>query len=305
MDFSNKSKFFLWSRPVFMLVLFLAAFAAVICLVHLNTSRTRQVELVNSTVSVSDSMRLRLKGNEDYLLMLAKNRSDGSLNSVQFRERASNYVHEHPEIINITWVDADFFIRDVAPLAPNRQIVGLHLDLPEPKRVSQLAKEKRRPIYTRPFEAIQGKPSFEIWVPVFNGDNFLGLFAGVYSCDGTLRHLFPKQNYPAFHASLVDAAGRVLSGLPKSGPVDETLVQNAPLTPDESGVVLRLGSYGLGRLGWTLQILEFLCLALVLGMAYAIWSLNREVMARKETAKELNRKTVQLEDELAARQITL
>ena len=300
----NKSKSTLLYCLAFMLILILVVFSAVIWLGDLNTSKTRQSELANSTVSVSESIRLRLKGNEQYLQMLAKHRADGSLNAGLFQERASDYVREHPEMINITWVDADYFIRDVAPWASNKEIVGLHLDLPEPKRVSQLAKETRQPVYTRPFEAIQGKPSFEIWIPVFEGNSFLGLFAGVYSCEKVLQHLVSEQVYQTHHASLLDVRGRILSESHKSGPVDKELVNQALLTPGASGVYLQLGSYGPGRLAWALQMLELLCLALVLGMAYALWALNREVNARKQTEEKLCLKTVLLEEELAARQIS-
>jgi PAS domain S-box-containing protein len=301
---SNNSKLPLWYGPVFLLATFIAAFFAVILLANRNTSNTSRNELANSAVSASKSIQLRLKGNEDYLTMLGKHRADGSLNAALFQERATKYVLEHPEIINITWVDADYFIRDVAPLAPNRQILGLHLDLPEPKRASQLAKETRQPVYTGPFEAIQGKPSFEIWVPVFDGDNFLGLFAGVYSCQKTLQSLVSQQVYQTYYASLVDQTGRTLSELPKNGQVDEKLVHKAILTPGHGGVYLQLGSYGLGRLGLALQMLELLCLALVLAMSYAMWALNREVTSRRLAEKRLYQKTVLLEEELAERLVS-
>ena len=91
----------------------------------------------------------------------------------------------------MTWVDATHVIRDVAPLAGNRQILGLTSTLPEPKRVARLAREGHAPVYTRPFEAIQGRPSFEVWVPVFRAGEFTGLLAGVYSCVRLLQEAVP------------------------------------------------------------------------------------------------------------------
>jgi PAS domain S-box-containing protein len=303
MDFPKKSKSPLWFGPAFMLATFLVAFAAVIWLASQKISTSRQNELVKSTLSVSQSIRLRLEGNENYLLMLANHRAAGTLNARQFQERATSYALGHPEIINITWVDADYFIRDAAPLPANKQIIGLHLDLPEPKRVSRLARETRQPVYTRPFEAIQGQTSFEIWVPVYAGNKFLGLFAGVYSCEKVLRGLVATQLSEAYHVGLVDATGRVLSQLPQSGQVDDKLVHKALLTPRESGVFLQLGSYAPG-IAWALPMFEFLCLALVLGMAYAMWVLNREVNARKQTQEQLQLKTFRLEEELTERQLS-
>ena len=301
MNHSNYSKSRFGNGTAFLVALFVAAFVSVILLANINASRTRQNELTNSAVSVSESIRLRLQGNEDYLQMLAKNLADGSLTAELFQERASSYVIGHPEIINITWVDSDFFIRNVAPLASNRQIIGLHLDLPEPKRVSQLAQRLRQPVYTRPFEAIQGKPSFELWVPVFAGNNFLGLFAGVYSCERTLQSLVSRQVCLNYHTSLVDATGRMLSESPNSGPLDPKLVHRTCLTPGESGVFLQLGSYRSGRIGRVLQLLELLCIVLALAMAYTMWALNRQVNVRKQTEEMLYLKTSLLEEQLAER----
>src|SRR6185369_10885320 len=165
--------------------------------------------------------------------------------------------------------------------AGNRQILGLKLNLPEPKRASQLARERRSPVFTRPFEAIQGKSSFELWVPVFRGDTFLGLFAGVFSCDMTLRHLIPPEQAKLNQVSLVDAAGKVLCELPASGYVVQERSRQVPLTPAESGVMLRLSGYRQAVIDWRLLSLELLCLALVLGICYVLWNLKREIEERK------------------------
>ena len=150
-----------WFGPAILLGLFIVTLITVLWLIQENTRKVKQSELVDTVETVCGSIRLRLKGNQDYLLMLAKERGDGAMDARSFQKRASRYVADHPEMINITWVDASFHVHDVAPLASNRQILGLRLDLPGPKRASRLAMERRQPVYTHPFEAIQGKPSRE------------------------------------------------------------------------------------------------------------------------------------------------
>jgi len=145
MDVSTQRNSRLWYVPAIMAGSFMMAFAAVLWLIHQNTSKTRQNELVSNAESASGTIRLRLAGNADYLLMLAQERAGGALGAESFQERGSRFVADHPEMICINWVDADFRITDVAPLAPNRQIVGLRLELPEPKRASQLAGNESGP----------------------------------------------------------------------------------------------------------------------------------------------------------------
>lgn len=278
-----------WFGPALMLCALIFFFITVFWLIERNTYKHKRNEITNDAESIGDSIRLQLNGNRDYLLMLAKERGDGAIDGTSFQERASRYVADHPEMINITWVDAEYLIRDVAPLAPNRQIVGLRLNLAEPKRVSRLARERRQPVYTRPFEAIQGSPSFEIWVPVFQGDVFLGLFGGVYSCERTLRHLVSSHMSKIYPIALEDASGKILWELPETGSVDKRLIHRVFLTPPESGVQLRFMGYGRGVTEWSLLLLEMLCLAFVLAMAWAMWGLKREIEVRRWTEVELRK----------------
>jgi len=278
-----------WFGPALMLCAFIFFFITVFWLIERNSYKNKRNELANDAESIGDNIRLRLKGNQDYLLMLAKERGDGNIDAASFQEHAARYVADHPEMINITWVDAAYLIRDVAPLAPNSQIVGLRLNLEEPKRASQLARKLRHPVYTRPFEAIQGSPSFEIWVPVFQGDVFLGLFGGVYSCEGTMRHLISAHMSKSYPIAMEDASGKVLWELPEAGTVDERFVHRVSLTPPESGVQLRFKVYGRGVTEWSLLLLEMLCLAFVLAMAWAMWGLKREIEVRTWTEVELRK----------------
>jgi PAS domain S-box-containing protein len=281
-----------WFRPALLAGAFLLVVGALLWLVHADEKHRRAEDLADSTQSVRASIRLRLRGNEDYLLLLAEARSRDALSAEEFRQRADRYVAAHPELINVTWVDASYVIRDVAPLAGNRQIVGLTLTLPEPKRVARLARERQAPVYTRPFEAIQGRPSFEVWVPVFRGGEFTGLFAGVYSCVRLLQETVPSESARRHHFELRDDAGALLGELPQAGTPDPGWHREVELSPPGQGVTLRLQSYGPGAGPAVLLLLGVLSGALALGMGYSLWALKKDGMRRqqaKEDLRKLNR----------------
>ena len=291
----------LWFSPAIMLATLLLVFGLIIWFTEGNNRKAKQNDLSTRTKTFSGTLQLILEGNESYLSMLAFERSAGELSPSLFQQRASEYVQAHPELINITWVDADFLIREVAPLAPNRQIVGLKLNLPEPKRVSRLARELRQPVYTRPFEAIQGKPSFEVWVPVYKDDTFQGLFAGVYSCERLLDQLISHTRPRLYYLSLTDRTGRLLAGVPRPEPLDRELVSDAPVTSEESGILLRVTRYREPR-DWRLDLLKLLSLLLVAGMGYTLWKLKREIDERRRVEVELSQQAVMLEQEVRERQ---
>jgi two-component system, cell cycle sensor histidine kinase and response regulator CckA len=292
----------LWLGPALLLAAFLLLSGAILFITQQNTQKSRRSDLAMKADSLQKNLQLTLEGNSAYLLMLALERSAGELDPALFQERASLYVKAHPELINITWVDADFFIRDVSPLPPNRQIVGLKLNLPEPKRASQLARELRQPVYTRPFEAIQGKPSFEIWVPVYRDGTFLGLFGGVYSCQRLIERVSAQAQLRQHHLELLDHSGRVLGELPQTGQLEQKLVLTLPVPAHGSDLFLRLNAYQRGQ-DWRLTVLGLVSLALVLGMALTLWKLKREVEERRRTQEELREQALQLELEVAERQM--
>ncbi len=276
----------LWFAPAIFLGSFIFAFAMLLWFLHSNAYKLEKEELSADVSAVQNTVNLQLNGTRDYLLMLAKERGSGDMDAKSFQERAVRYVTDHPEMINITWVDADFVVRDVAPFAANKQILGLRLDLPEPKRASHLAKQQRQPVYTRPFEAIQGKPSFEIWVPVFHNGAFLGLFGGVYSYEKLLYSVVGPKVRKTCNVKVVDVSGKVFSELPPVGPLDEGMVYRVPMTPPENGFILFYGC-GRGGIGWELLLLELLCMALVLAMAYSMLGLKREIGEHKRADEAL------------------
>ena len=282
-------------------VIFLLVLALIIRFTEGDNLKATKNDLTTITKTLSASLQLTLEGNASYLEMLAFERASGKLSGPLFQERAAQYVQAHPELINITWVDADFFITDVAPLAPNRQIVGLKLNLPEPKKASRLARERRTPVYTRPFEAIQGKPSFEIWVPVYRGDTFLGLFGGVYSCDKLLQQLITQTRPRMYHLSLTDSGGRLLASSPQLEAVDRGFLKESVITDDASGVMLRVTRYQ-SRTDWRLALLKGISLLLVMGMGYALWMLKLEIDERRRAEEEVKQKAAELEEEVAERQ---
>jgi PAS domain S-box-containing protein len=170
---------------------YLAAIAlllmTIVFYINVIIANKQKKELLLVSQEVGLAIENKLQGNLDYIKLLAEMRRRNEIKPSDFEERSAAYLKAHPELINFTWVDENFYIQSVSPLNGNRQIIGLHLDLAEPARVSKLAKKTRSAQYTQAFEAIQGNCSFEVWYPVYRKSEFLGLIAGVYACEKLLR----------------------------------------------------------------------------------------------------------------------
>lgn len=283
-----------WFAPALMLLGFMIMFGLLIGLIQMRLDHYTRKEMVVDIDAVTQSISQRLKGNEDFLIMISKDRAANFLDPVRFQLRASSYVANHPEMINITWVDSSFFVREVAPLKGNEQIIGLHLDLPEPQRASQLARQTRKPQYTRVFEAIQGNPSFEIWVPVYNGDTFLGLMAGVYSCEKLIHHLVPEHIREHNEIRLQEDPKTVVWSLNHTNPVLDEEESRTLFATSDSKLMLSFSRFSWGLIDWLLMVTMVLCIALVGGMAYLMWKSRADAKRRIRTQNMLHQQNMEI-----------
>ncbi|HET6559948.1 MAG TPA: ATP-binding protein [Prolixibacteraceae bacterium] len=282
-----------WFTPALMLLGFVFVFGFLIWLIQIRLHRLTHEEMTTDSKAVTEMVRMRLTANEDYLLMIAKDVAVNSLDHSQFQLRASRYVESHPEMINITWIDSSFVIQDVAPLESNLQILGLSIDLEEPRKASRRAKQLRQPQYTNVFEAIQGDASFEIWVPVFEGNTFRGLLAGVYSCDHLINHVVPQQIRERYGIAILDGNGNAvwqpdinLQTLPETEA--DTLIATT-----DSQLIVSFSRLGWGLMDKTMWMIMLFCVLLVVGMAYSMWTNKAETKRRIKTEEALNRQNIE------------
>jgi|GEM_PF-2473200 len=149
----------------------------------------------------------KLTAHRDYFTLITQQIAHQAMTADEYQNRVSQYVQDHPGLINVTWADKEFIIRHTAPYEANKQVVGLALSLPEPKRASRLAHFNRSPIYTKPFVVIQGHPAFELYLPIYNQDEFLGTLGLVYSLEQLMAASISAAINQDYKVELLDRAG--------------------------------------------------------------------------------------------------
>lgn len=276
------------------LAFFMIALAALVSKAWFDIQESRQHETGYITDELVLGIGNRLRGHEDYLQLLAQMRIRNEVSPETFEERTQDYLTEHPELINFTWVDQDSYIQGVAPLEGNAQILGLHLDLPEPARVSALAKETRQAQYTSSFEALQGDCSFEVWVPVYRDNQFLGFFAGVFSCQRVLDAVTSPAVLERFSIMFTNQLGANFAQhlSPQRSLSD---IQKSKLLPINNGMQLLVKRYREGF--WDINLLVLLVTVLSLGMIIliSVFSMQREVKRRAVLQGNLERANDELQ----------
>lgn len=158
-----------------------------------------------------------------------------------------------------------------------------------------------RGLAIRPFNVIQGLTAVEVYVPVYRGDEFLGTFGGVYSCERLLRHAISPDIGSAYQLSLIGGSGDIVIALPADEPLNSSLSETILLDPPGYKLALRLNGYDYDSWNWTMKILFALCFALAVGMAWGMWALKHDITIRKQTEVELEKARDDLEQRVKER----
>ena len=274
-------------------IVFVIAFSILLILLLLkihNSSRVEQQRNVEDfSKNVARRVEFKLNGNLDYLNLLAKERAEGILKTESFNSKLEDYLLAHPEFINITWVDSLFVIENVAPIKGNSFIIGLLVDLPEPKKASRKAKETKQPVYTKPFEAIQSNSSFEVWVPVFNGDEFLGLLAGVYSCDKLLNSCLDNEDYQNSQICLLNEESNVIALYPKKLKQTNSISYTEDLNLLNLNMKIKFEIINKQSFGWISILLLSSTILFILGFSFSLYKLTEENRLRKQAQVKLEK----------------
>ena len=248
---------------------------------------TQQYDFTKALIKTSEDIERKLETDREYLQLIAEELSQQNLDPTSFQKRLTSYVNDHPGLINVTWSDSDFVIRHTAPMEGNSQVIGLKLLLPEPKRASRLAYNSRQPVYTRPFIVIQGKPAFELYVPIFNQNQFLGTLGGVYSINKLMGSILKRDpTLSHYKIEVSDAIDNVF--------YQNTYNQNSirlskaiPLKPVGGNLWLRVSSFQQGPSN-DMRMLMLFAFTLAFGLVGTIWIQYRESCKHWRISKELH-----------------
>jgi diguanylate cyclase (GGDEF)-like protein len=294
-----------WTGPIALAGAFVLLSAVITGLSYYSINNQHRQELLEQAEIIRVDIRNRLKDSLDYIQLLTLARTSDNLTEVEFQHRVSDYVSTHPELINITWIDEQFIIRNVAPLAGNQQIIGLEIDLKEPRRASRLAKELRLPVYTHPFVAIQGPSAFEVWVPVYRGNKFMGLFAGVYSVPSLFKTVLTDEKLQHFGISMITHDGKMVDRTLLNDTKEVHLTQTVALSPPGYDIALRLDRYQSQVWRWDTIILALLAFSLAISVFWGMFILLRARTELQQRYHQLSEAQDALHREKEFFQVTL
>lgn len=143
--------------------------------------------------------------------------SRGGTPKIEWEADAQNYLRDYPGFQAIEWIDRDFYVRWIVPLAGNEAAQNLNLAF-EPRRKAALeaARQKETVTVTRKINLVQGGKGFLVYVPIFlnnqikeeplnsQQNSFDGFILGVFRLQSLLDTLLDENVAPGYDLAIFD-----------------------------------------------------------------------------------------------------
>lgn len=286
-----------WFGPAVLAVLFVAMLSVLLVMLERANHRQNEADLAAHLETALAAIERRIESNDTILASIVAGQADPM---PQVRPQVQRFLNDRPELLMIAQINAGGNIGWIEPEQDGSPLVGQSASLIVPLNAMERTVRAGRIGYSAPYQTANGENGFATIIPMADGENRSAVVC-VYSTERLLRQTMPRQTVMNHHVSLVDADGLVVAALPTGERTDPTLTDGQALSPPNNGLVLKLSQYR--RPFWTLGTLAMmaLCVSLVAGMAWGMWSLKRQVRKRIRAEIGLRRARDELEQRVAAR----
>ncbi|WP_374318589.1 PAS domain S-box protein [Aquabacterium sp.] len=290
-------------------ILFLAAIIAAFWYLRNEELEREQESVKRDTEVVQQQIRLRMVESQEQLVRLGREVSIKAITPEQFLHQAADFVRTRPEVISVSWIQANQNVRatHTSLSLPYQSTAPLDLD-PSGNQVSpydplhearesqdafRLAKEKGQPVYSLPYTNAMSVRVIQVHIPLVDRNGFMGTVVAEYSLEALMRYVVPLEVSGRHAMSLVRIGGAVLTNTVNAGLEDAakpTFVHEVIVTPVGNGLILR----GMGFRTSTKLVGNTLFWMVVALSALTVWTLVgtlRHMRRRADIQKTLVQET--------------
>lgn len=247
-----------WVLPRVALVLFLAAIAALVWLLHSADREEQRAAMISDVLWMEQDLRFHLDRNVELIAQLGQEAADRRFDVEAFELRARSLVANGQGLLKLERLTA---------------IDPADADLAAPAR---LADQLGRAVYLPHRTAQDGDVQFDVLVPLGAG---LGWMRGRYSITQMLTRSVPWWFAERYKLDVIDLTERVLATKSKVASENDDLNYSLAFDPPGHGLHLRVTAYhGDTRLLPALLVITIVGLAMT--MLWSLWALRRHLNRR-------------------------
>lgn len=244
--------------PLVSVLLFLAVIIAAFWYLRNEELEREQESVKRDTEVVQQQLRLRLIENQEHVQRLARDVNFKAISVEQFMLQASDFVRPRPEVLSLSWVQANEQVKAVRTTLTLSLESGQPIDRDplenqadhytplhksrETRQAFAQARERNQPTYSQPFLNTAGIKAIQLHLPMMDRQGFAGALIAEYSLETLMRHQVPQEILQRHAMSLVRADGDLITssvGAVTSRSAKPSFVHDVIVTPIGNGLLLR------------------------------------------------------------------
>ena len=275
----------LWTAPYLAVGVFAVAMLVVTALLQWREQDTAQAALEGDMHWAERTIEARIRGHQDFLASLAREREFGRLDYEAFQVRASRYVRDNPEFAAIVWVDTGGKVEWVAPNEATATFTGDQLTGARLDSLNE-ALRQRRQRFGADYLELGRDPSTDLIQPVQRGSSDLGAFVAPLSLAALMRTSLPTWFSARYRLSLIDQSQRELYANSSLRPTDRRLAGEISLDLADTRFALNVVAHRTGG-AWLPYVPAALIGLLTVLAAASLVQLRRHAEHRARTEEQL------------------
>ena len=236
-----------WSRA-----LFAGIAAAALCLCGVawlasSEDAARRDDLEHETRLVARQFSTRLKGAlEKCTIALGQMalflENSETVTDAEFQSYSASTIRQVPMFLRISLLDKGLKVHSVAPIGPNRWLVGVDSrTFPTAYEAARRARDTRAPVFSGPMRLFDGPRGFLLAVPVFKGGRFDGAVVGTIRSTDFAAGLILPAVLERYEEIVVASGAHLLPGV-------------LPEIPPASERPTAVSSFSLGGVAWEVRL---------------------------------------------------
>lgn len=260
------------------LVLFLGALGTLVWLTHQHDADEQQATLISDALWIEQTLRFQLDRNEAQLQQLGPELLGATPPLAQTEAHVRQLLNQDRGLVQILRIDPAGRVLGALPPLPDDGAAPM---LPEP--MLQLARAVGHPVYGPVYQRPGHGPRFEVAVPAWSGEAFLGVVVGVYSLSDLVVRELPWWFSERYRVAVLDADGTEIAAKSKIAPLAPKRSYTLSFEPPGHGLTLKITAYK-GETRWVAALLIASIVLLGSVIVWSMWQLRRQ-LARRQAAE--------------------
>jgi len=277
--------------PYLTLPLFLAVIAALVWLTRSADRDEQRMTLINDVLWMEQNLQFQLDRNASLLAQIGPELFAHDTQPASTEAKLRQLLRPESGLVRVIWLDAEGRRKGEMPPMSGSHLIGESVGAVPANSVFRLARAIGRRAYGPAYEVADGSHQFEVHVPIYSEDAFIGAAVGIYSLHELIARELPWWFSERYRVSVLDADGRQIVAKSKVAPLSGDMKYMIPFDPPGHGLSLHITAYR-GETRWV-PVLLIASIVLLAGIiVWSVWQLRRQLVRRVSAEQALRRESL-------------